>query len=97
MNSSDSPGIVSTGDDITAQATRTLENIDATLTELGLSKADICKATVWLKNAKDFPAFNKVYADYFGDVAPPARSTVQAELMDPTALIEIEMVAYLGK
>ena len=53
------------------------------------------KATVWLKDTKDFPAFNGVYAEYFG-AALPARSTVRAELM-VDCLVEIEVIAYARK
>lgn len=84
------------GSDVETQARQTLANIDATLKQLGLSKKDVCKATVYLTDAKNFPAFNKVYREYFGDTPPPARSTVACALMDPKALIEIEFLAYAG-
>lgn len=84
------------GDDIESQAARTLQNIDATLAQCGRTKADIAKATVWLTDTANFAGFNKAYAAYFGDVAPPARSTVCSALMAPAALIEIEMIVYTG-
>jgi reactive intermediate/imine deaminase len=84
------------GTDIETQARKTLENIDATLKKIGLSKSDVCKATVFLTDPKNFGAFNKAYREYFGDTPPPARSTVGCALMDPQALIEIEVLAYAG-
>ncbi|MBT3916762.1 MAG: RidA family protein [Rhodospirillaceae bacterium] len=84
------------GKSIEEQTAQTLANIDATLREAGRSKADVVKATVWLTSTDDFMGFNKAYAAYFGDTPPPARSTVCTALMEPTALIEIEMLAYVG-
>ncbi|MAF50325.1 MAG: RidA family protein [Rhodospirillales bacterium] len=84
------------GQDIEAQTTQTLENIDATLAEAGRSKADIVKASVWLTSTEDFMGFNRAYAKFFGDLPPPTRSTVCSALMEPSALIEIEVLAYVG-
>ena len=84
------------GNSIEEQTTRTLANIDATLREIGRSKTDIVKATVWLTSTDDFMGFNKAYAAFFGGILPPARSTVCTALMAPAALIEIEMLVYAG-
>jgi 2-iminobutanoate/2-iminopropanoate deaminase len=78
--------------DIAGQTAQTIENIVSTLAQAGLTLADIVKATVWLKNASDFPAFNESYALAFGAHAP-ARSTVVGDLVLPEALVEIEVVA----
>jgi 2-iminobutanoate/2-iminopropanoate deaminase len=80
---------------IEGQTKQSMENIKETLTSLGLGFADVVKSTVWLKDTKDFPAFNSVYRAYFGE-ALPARSTVRAELMID-CLIEIEVIAYAPK
>ena len=50
------------------------------------------KATVWLDDARDFWAFNRIYAEYFPD-NKPARSTTQAKLMVDVK-IEVEVIAY---
>ena len=84
------------GDDIEEQTERTLQNIDASLEKAGYTKANIVKATVWLKSTADFMGFNRAYADYFGNQAPPARSTVCTDLMNPKALVEIEVLAFIG-
>ncbi len=64
---------------------RVLATADCTL-------ADVVKATVWLDDPRDFAAFNKVYAEYFG-AAPPARSTLVSPLI-VDGKVEIELVAY---
>ena len=65
------------------------------LGEAGLELSDVVKTTVWLTDPEDFPAFNKVYGEYFPD-SPPARATVGSALMIPGLLVEIEFVAYGG-
>lgn len=80
---------------IEAQTRHSIENIKAVLATLGLGLSDVVKATVWLKDTKDFPGFNGVYREYFSE-ALPARSTVRSELM-VDCLIEIEVVAYAPK
>ncbi len=80
------------GGTIEVQTRQVLKNIENALALAGATLADVVKTTVWLADARDFPAFNKVYASFFSD-APPARSTVEARLMADIK-VEIEAVAY---
>lgn len=80
---------------IEAQTRQVLENVKATLALAGASLDQVVKTTVWLEDARDFGAFNKVYATYFPS-APPARTTVESRLMIDIK-IEIEAVAYAPK
>ncbi len=77
---------------IAAQTHLTIKRLITVLDEAGCSLTDVVKATVWLDDARDFAAFNKVYAEYFGD-APPARSTLVSSLV-VDAKVEIELLAY---
>ena len=77
---------------IEPQTKRVLDNVEAALALAGCSLEDVVKATVILADAKDFGAFNRVYATYF-QKDPPARTTVEARLMIDIK-IEIEAVAY---
>jgi 2-iminobutanoate/2-iminopropanoate deaminase len=54
------------------------------------------KCSVFLAEASDFAAMNEVYASFFGAGAP-ARTTVQARLVEPGMKVEIDCVAYLAK
>jgi 2-iminobutanoate/2-iminopropanoate deaminase len=74
------------------QTRLTLENIEAVLKSVGLSRSDIVKTTVWLIDAADFRGFDTAYAEFFGDHRP-ARSTTVAALVLPGARIEIEAIA----
>ena len=77
---------------IEAQTRQVVNNIANILSRNGCSLADVVKCTVWLDDARDFHAFNKVYAEQFPG-QKPARSTVESRLVID-AKIEIEAVAY---
>ena len=59
----------------------------------GLEKA--VKTTCFLQNMTDFAAFNEVYARFFPN--KPARSCVEVAGLPKGALVEIEVIAELGK
>ena len=80
------------GGGIEAQTRQVMKNIERALALAGCTFNDVVKATVWLDDARDFWAFNRVYAEYFS-ANKPARSTTQAKLMVDVK-IEIEMIAY---
>ncbi len=91
-------GQVAMGDDgeivegsIIPQTHKTIQNVIAILAEAGCTLKDVVKANVWLDDTRDFQAFNRVYASYFGD-ALPARACVQSPLM-VDAKVEIEVIA----
>ena len=77
---------------IAAQTEQVLQNLTAALALAGCTLADVVKTTVWLEDARDFGAFNAVYARHFPK-DPPARTTVESRLMIDIK-IEIEAVAY---
>jgi 2-iminobutanoate/2-iminopropanoate deaminase len=77
--------------DIEVQTAQVLENIKNILESVSLSLKDVVKTTVFLRDINDFQVFNKVYSKYFQTV-PPARTTVQANLIDGF-LIEIDVIA----
>ena len=77
---------------IEAQTRQVFANLEAALALAGATLADVCKTTVWLEDARDFGAFNRVYMGYFGE-KKPARSTTEARLM-VDAKVEIDVIAY---
>ena len=82
---------------ITEQTTRAMENLKAILEEAGTSLARAVKATVFLKDLKDFAAMNAVYGAYVNahGVSPPARSTVEVARLPKDMLVEIELVVEM--
>ncbi|VTU40151.1 Enamine/imine deaminase [Variovorax sp. PBS-H4] len=90
----DAKGEIVTGG-IEAQTRQVMENIKAALALAGATLEDVCKSTVWLHDARDFGAFNRVYMGFFNGNFP-ARSTTEARLM-VDAKVEIDVVAYKPK
>jgi len=78
--------------DIEAHTRKTLENVAHMLALAGCTLQDVVKVTVWLEDARDFEAFNRVYGEFF-HATKPARSTLQGTNMVGTK-VEIEAVAY---
>jgi len=83
------------GSDIESQTRQTLTNVKNIVEAAGMSMRDVVRVGVYLKNMKDFKQMNEVYKSFFNE-APPARTTVQAELPLPEMLVEIDVVAHRG-
>lgn len=78
--------------DITAQATRVLENVKGVLAANGMTFADVVKSTVFMVDLAEFAAMNAVYSKYFTEPFP-ARSTIQVAALPRGARVEIEVTA----
>lgn len=84
-------GEIASGD-ITSQTHLVLDNLQAVLQAAGSTLADLVFVDVLLRDvARDFAAFNEVYAQRIGE--PPARRTHGAVLALPELLVEISAVA----
>jgi len=77
---------------IEAQTRQVMKNLTQVLALADCTLDDVCKTTVWLEDARDFGAFNRVYMGYFGE-KKPARSTTEARLM-VDAKVEIDVISY---
>lgn len=82
--------IVSGG--IVEQTEQVMKNIIAALQSADCSLDQVVKVNVWLDDPRDFTSFNGVFHRYF-IAHPPARSTVQAQLM-VDAKVEMDVIAY---
>ena len=79
---------------IEPQTRQVLDNLKATVEELGSSFDDVVKVNIYLVNVQDFCGMNAVYKEYFPD--PPTRTTVGVhELARRDFLIEIDLMAVL--
>jgi 2-iminobutanoate/2-iminopropanoate deaminase len=78
--------------DIKTATRQVLINIKTILKKTDSDMSSIIKTTIFLKNIKDFPVVNEIYADFFPD-EPPARSTIEASALPKGAPIEIEAIA----
>ncbi|MEJ8814918.1 RidA family protein [Variovorax ureilyticus] len=77
---------------IEAHARQTLKNVVQALAVAGCTLEDVVKTNVWLDDALDFNAFNRVYGEFFRD-HKPSRSTLQAKNVAGSK-VEIEVIAY---
>lgn len=78
--------------DVGAQTRRVLERMGTVLSAAGSSLEDAVSVLVHLRSAADFAAMNEAYRGFWRS-APPARTTIVADLAVPEALVEISMIA----
>jgi reactive intermediate/imine deaminase len=77
---------------ITAQAHQAIRNLMAILHSAGYGAEHVVRCGVWLDDPRDFPSFNAVFREYFGE-HPPARSCVVSSMV-VACKVEIDCVAY---
>lgn len=71
-----------------------MKNLQAILTEAGMTFKNVVKATIFLKSMDDFAVMNDIYASYLDASAFPARETVQVSCLPKNVDIEISMIAH---
>jgi len=71
-----------------------MKNLEAVLTEAGMTFRNVVKATIFLKNMDDFAVMNDIYACYLDAESYPARETVQVSCLPKNVDIEISMIAH---
>jgi len=77
---------------ITAQSHQAIRNLLAILDEAGYGPEHVVRCGVWLDDPRDFPAFNTVFKEHFGE-HPPARACVVSTMV-VDCKVEIDCVAY---
>lgn len=85
--------------DVEAQCRAVFENVRLVLEDAGANWNDIVDVTVFLTNMKkDFPIYNKLYAQYFsGDGKPnPTRTTIEVGALPTPIAIELKVIAALA-
>jgi len=91
----DSPGNI-VNYDIETQCRAVFENVRLVLEDSGASWQDIIDVTVFLTNMKkDFPTYNRLYAEYFaGPGKPnPTRTTIEVNALPTPIAIELKVIA----
>jgi len=84
------------GETIEEQTVRVLENIKVILEAGGATMADVVKANSYLSDISFFGPYNKIYDSYFPN-PKPTRTTMICQPPIEGILVEIEVVAYVGK
>lgn len=71
-----------------------MKNLEAILTEAGMTFKNVVKASIFLKSMDDFAVMNDIYASYLDAESFPARETVQVSCLPKNVDIEISMIAH---
>src|SRR5207302_7259922 len=85
--------------DIETQCRAVFENVRLVLEDAGATWQDIIDVTVFLTNMKkDFPIYNRLYAEYFaGPSKPnPTRTTIEVGALPTPIAIELKVIAAVG-
>ena len=82
---------------IVTQCLSVFENIRVILEDSGSSWDRIVDVTVFLTNMKDFPEYNRVYAEHFAGTGNPnpSRTTVEVNALPTPIAIELKVIATL--
>ncbi len=81
--------------DIELQCRTVFENVRAVLEEAGSSWDKLVDVTVFLTDIKkDFPTYNRIYAEYFKD-NQPCRTTVEVSRLPTPIAIELKCIATI--
>jgi 2-aminomuconate deaminase len=86
--------------DIEKQCRAVFENVRFVLEDAGASWNDIVDITVFLTNMKkDFPIYNKLYAEHFAGAGKPnpTRTTIEITALPTPIAIELKVIAALDK
>lgn len=80
-------------EDALGQTRDILARIDDLLEQAGTDKSRVLSANIWVSDMKHFAAMNDAWEDWIDPENPPVRACVQAELMTPKYLVEIQVSA----
>ncbi len=87
-------GVVGAGD-VSAQTRFVLGKIKRAIRQLGGTVRDVVRTRVYVRDIEDWEMVALVHGEYFGSIRP-ANTLVQAELIGPEYLVEIEAEAIVG-
>jgi 2-aminomuconate deaminase len=81
--------------DIETQCHSVFENVKNILESSGAAWEDLVDVTVYLTNMKkDFPIYNKLWAQYFAK-NPPCRTTLEVTALPTPIAIELKCIAVM--
>ena len=85
--------------DIEAQCRQVFANVRAVLEASGARWEDLVDVTVFLTDmARDFPAYNRVYAEHFPDASSaPCRTTLGITALPTPIAIELKCIAAMPR
>jgi 2-iminobutanoate/2-iminopropanoate deaminase len=78
--------------DISQETHQVMKNLEAILSEAGMSFVNVVKSSIFVKDLNNFAAINQVYGEYFPS-NPPARETVEVSRLPKDVNVEISCIA----
>jgi 2-iminobutanoate/2-iminopropanoate deaminase len=89
-------GVIGPMRDVAEQTRRCLSNIERVLVSAGGTRSDIVKMTVYLSARENYQKMNAIRREMLSGI-DYASTTVISGLVDPEALVEIDIVAVLSE
>lgn len=80
-------------DTIEAETRQVMKNLEAILTEAGMTFENVLKASVFVKDMNMYSRINTIYAEYFNEDTAPARELVEVANLPKFVNIEISVIA----
>ena len=78
---------------IEEETEQVMKNLEAILTNAGLSFDNVVKTTIFLSGMELFGTVNTIYGRFFSDATAPARETVAVKGLPKNVNVEISMIA----
>ncbi|MEL6658688.1 MAG: Rid family detoxifying hydrolase [Bacteroidota bacterium] len=72
-----------------------MKNLQAILTEAGLTFEDVLKCSVFVSDMNNYSRINEVYATYFQEDTAPARELIEVANLPKFVNIEISLIAAM--
>ena len=79
--------------DIAAETKMVMQNLQAILTEAGLTFENVVKSSIFLSDMNSFAQVNEVYGTFFKEETAPARETVEVANLPKFVNVEISVIA----
>lgn len=83
------------GDDPAAQARYALDKIEHAIKQLGGRLEDVVRTRIYVSDSANWEAIARVHGERFGNIRP-VNTLVEAKLVGPQYLVEIEAEAVIG-
>lgn len=78
-----------------AQTIQTLKTIEAALTEVGASLADVVRTRIYMADIEQWQEVGRAHGEVFGSIRPATTMVEVKRLIDPDLLVEIEADAMM--